>query len=219
MKQINTVKSTESNSAELLFYSFINALAYSKFADVILGDIQKSTQDKNAKPVRDFYQNFIKNEMEFSDKFGKKLYQNIVLIVDEFCQEKLKKFMRIKASEIPNNKTDKEMMAFFNQNVKNMHEILNGHEKNNIKSREGQEPFYSYLTIFIEELRKENPQKLQELIGFEINKMALKNSTNNINYVVGKEELTAPASTFLVRAKEASKLERYGLPDNSCAIS
>ena len=88
MRQINVAKTTESNSTELLFYRFINALAYSKFADFIVADVEEKTQDKNVKTVKDFYQDFTENETEFSNMFGKELHQKIVLIIDEFCQEK-----------------------------------------------------------------------------------------------------------------------------------
>jgi hypothetical protein len=240
MRQNNVARNADLNSTELLFYRFINALAYSKFADFIVADVEEKTQDKNVKTVKDFYQDFTENETEFSNMFGKELHQKIVLIIDEFCQEKLKEFLRIGASGSCKNDVDEGVTEFFNNNIENVNEICSGYKKNIIKNlqkrnlnEEGkgsiirdlqrQQPCYSYLKIFIENLQKENPQKLQELIDFEIDKKTLKESSNNIKYVVGEGDLMVPATTFLINAKEASKLKRFGqervVQNNFCAIS
>lgn len=240
MRQKNVNKIKDSKSSELLFYSLINALAYSKFADVITVDVEKKTQDKNAKTIKDFYRDFVKNKVEFSNMFGEELFQNIILIVDEFCQEKLKEFLKIGASGTSKEDANKQVKEFFNYNIENIDGICLKYQKHIIKTLQkenpteeelknifdelqGQEPFYILIKSFIDNLQHDEPKKLQELISFEINKITLKDSSNIFKYVVKGGDMELPASTFLIRAKEASKLKRFGqekvVQNNFCAIS
>lgn len=237
MKQENIAK-IGSNSFESSFYTLISVLAYSKFVDTIDKFENKSDSDKktNEKQIEnaEFYRSFVKYEDEFSKKFDKKLYQNIILIIDELCLEKIREFFII--IENPNLNNSKKFAEFYQSNNQNVESICIRYEKNIInklkKERVSNEemmklieemekkvPYYEYIENLFKELKEENPQKLQELIDFEISKKELKESCNKVKLILDGE--IAPLSTvFLTDAKESIKSKKVEKLEkkSSCTI-
>ncbi len=213
----------KSNSFEDLFYNLINTLAYSKLCDILL-DSGKKTQGEDLKTVKEFYQDFLKNEAEFSQKFGKKLHQNFVLIIDELCMKKLKEFVNIGILEKDKSIIEEKIGNFFCENNQNIESICIKYKKNVINKFQRERlsaeyvknfigkletkiPRYDCIENLVEELHKENPQKFKELIDFEVGLKELKETSDKLKFVLqGREAL--PSGVFLLQAKESIKLKR-----------
>ena len=195
---------------EKLFYSVIDVFAYSKFYDITINPSEKSNI-AYVNFVKNLHSNFKENKECIEVLIGKQLYENLRLIIDEFCVEKFKKFINIKAWVKDRDEADEKISEFLNVNNQSIEFIKNESEKNiNHQS----------LEIIIKSLQNQNPQRFKNLIDFEINRIELKNINDDIRFMAGDRSVK-PSAMFLEEVKECTKLQGKGLNKNkfSCVIS
>jgi hypothetical protein len=200
------------NSFERLFYNAINVFAYSKFYEVS-ADSQEYRSIKYVDLVKSLYENFVEKKGFFSGKHEMETYKKIILIIDEFCAEKFKKFMDSLGSSKERLLIGKNISDFIDDNDRNIEAVSDECRK---KSEN------KYIEYVMKDLQEENPQKFKELIDFEINKIELKNIRDKIRFVVGDIK-TQPATIFLNEIKRHSNLEKTSLENKNrrsfCVIS
>ena len=217
----NKVDSAEANktsshqkaddSFERLFYDAINVFAYSRFYEISINSQDFSDPDYIIL-IKNLYKNFVEKKGFFEEP-ELKTYQNLVLIIDEFCAEKIKQFFDIMNLHQERSAVDKKINEFVNYN-NNIIEAVSeeGKKKLNVK----------YIESVMKDLQKQNPQKFQELIDFEINKKELKDSSDKVRLVAGDRRVK-PSAIFLNEIKKHSNLEKTSSQNRNqrsfCAIS
>ena len=221
------------DSCEKSFYELINALAYSKFSEVMF-ETKNELKKNDNKALSQLYKDFFKSKADFSKAFGQDLYENIILIVDEFCLEMLKNFVSIGHNYDSNGK--QKIDIFCNENNKNIESIYakyreniaNEMQKNGLNNQyikiyigefEKTISCYDYVKNFVKDLKKEDPQKLQELIDFEMSRKELKDSANRLRIVV-EGVCNLPPNIIFSKTRELSnqmKAEKL-VKKSSCTI-
>ena len=195
---------------EKLFYSVIDVFAYSKFYDITFNPSEKSNIPY-VNFVKNLHSNFKENKECIEVLIGKQLYENLRLIIDEFCVEKFRNFINIRAFGKNREETDEKISEFLNVNNQSIELIKKEIEKN---------PEHKNLETIIKNLEKQDPKRFENLIDFEINRVELKNINDDIRFMAGDRSVK-PSAMFLEEVKECSKLQGKGLNKNkfSCVIS
>ena len=195
---------------EKLFYSVIDVFAYSKFYDITFNPSEKSNIPY-VNFVKNLHSNFKENKECIEVLIGKQLYENLRLIIDEFCVEKFRNFINIRAFVKNREETDEKISEFLNVNNQSIELIKKEIEKN---------PEHKNLETIIKNLEKQDPKRFENLIDFEINRVELKNINDDIRFMAGDRSVK-PSAMFLEEVKECSKLQGKGLNKNkfSCVIS
>ena len=195
---------------EKLFYSVIDVFAYSKFYDITFNPSEKSNIPY-VNFVKNLHSNFKENKECIEVSIGKQLYENLRLIIDEFCVEKFRNFINIRAFVKNREETDEKISEFLNVNNQSIELIKKEIEKN---------PEHKNLETIIKNLEKQDPKRFENLIDFEINRVELKNINDDIRFMAGDRSVK-PSAMFLEEVKECSKLQGKGLNKNkfSCVIS
>jgi len=185
------------NSFERLFYNIINVYAYSKFYEAS-DDSQGYRNIKYVDLVKSLYEDFTEKKGYFLGKQGLETYKKIILIIDEYCAEKFKKFMDILESSGGKFLSTKSIGDFINENDRNIEAIRDEcRKKNENKS----------IEYILKDMQEKNPQKFKELVDFEINRIELKNARDKIRLVIDGIK-TQPATIFLNEIKKHSNLEK-----------
>jgi hypothetical protein len=202
----------DDGSFEKLFYSAIDVFASIKF-NRITQNLSKIFTINCANLVESSNDDFIKNKENLSRLFEKETYKNLVKIINESCAEKFVKFISIKEFEKKEEEFDKKISEFFkanNQNIKLINDKI------------GKDPSRKCLEIILKNLQEQDPEKFENLIEFEINKIELKMANENIKFVTGDSAIKPPP-LFLKDIKECSKLQERDSKKTrsvfSCAIS
>ena len=195
---------------EKLFYSVIDVFAYSKFYDITINPSEKSNIPY-VNFVKNLHSNFKENKECIEVLIGKQLYENLRLIIDEFCVEKFRNFINIRAFVKNREETDEKISEFLNVNNQSIELIKKEIEKN---------PEHKNLETIIKNLEKQDPKRFENLIDFEINRVELKNINDDIRFMAGDRSVK-PSAMFLEEVKECTKLQGKGLNKNkfSCVIS
>lgn len=195
---------------EKLFYSVIDVFAYSKFYDITFNPSEKSNIPY-VNFVKNLHSNFKKNKECIEVLIGKQLYDNLRLIIDEFCAEKFRNFINIRAFLKNREEADEKISEFLNVNNQSIEFIKKEIEK---------KPEHENLEMIIKNLQKQDPKRFKNLIDFEINRIELKNINDDIRFMAGDKSVK-PSSMFLEEVKECTKLQGKGLNKNkfSCVIS
>ena len=195
---------------EKLFYSVIDVFAYSKFYDITFNPSEKSNIPY-VNFVKNLHSNFKENKECIEVLIGKQLYENLRLIIDEFCVEKFRNFINIRAFVKNREEADEKISEFLNVNNQSIELIKKEIEKN---------PEHKNLETIIKNLEKQDPKRFENLIDFEINRVELKNINDDIRFMAGDRSIK-PSAMFLEEVKECSKLQGKGLNKNkfSCVIS
>jgi hypothetical protein len=199
------------NSFEKLFYNTIDVFAYSRFYEISINSEEFSDPDYIIL-IKSLYKNFVEKQGLF-ENHEIKTYQNLVLIIDEFCAEKIKQFFDIMNLHQERSAVDKKINEFVNYND-NIIEAVSEECKKNFNGK--------YIEYVMKDLQKQNPQKFQELIDFEINKKELKDSSDKVRLVAGDRRVK-PSAIFLNEIKKHSNLEKTSLQNKNqrsfCVIS
>lgn len=200
------------DSFERLFYNVINVFAYSKFYDVSANP-QVFGSLKYVDLVKGLYKNFEEKKGFFSGKQELETYQKIILIIDEFCVEKFKKFIYKISFGEDDYSINKAISEFINDNNKNIEDVSDECRK---------KTHNKYIEYLMKDLQTRNPQKFKELIDFEINRKELKDSSDKIRLTIGDFSIK-PSSIFLNEIKKHSNLEKSSSKSTKhnyfCAIS
>lgn len=195
---------------EKLFYSVIDVFAYSKFYDITFNPSEKSNIPY-VNFVKNLHSNFKENKECIEVLIGKQLYENLRLIIDEFCVEKFRNFINIRAFVKNREEADEKISEFLNVNNQSIEFIKKEIEK---------KPEHENLEMIIKNLQKQDPKRFENLIDFEINRVELKNINDDIRFMAGDRSVK-PSAMFLEEVKECTKLQGKGLNKNkfSCVIS
>ena len=175
---------------EKLFYSVIDVFAYSKFYDITFNPSEKSNIPY-VNFVKNLHSNFKENKECIEVLIGKQLYENLRLIIDEFCVEKFRNFINIRAFVKNREETDEKISEFLNVNNQSIELIKKEIEKN---------PEHKNLETIIKNLEKQDPKRFENLIDFEINRVELKNINDDIRFMAGDRSVK-PSAMFLEEVK------------------
>ena len=204
------ISKIDDDGFEKLFYGVIDVFAYSKFYDITFNPHERSGLN-HVNLVRIIHENFTKNQKKLSILYGEETYENLVLIVNEFCAEKFKNFINIRAFVKNREEADEKISEFLSVNNQSIELIKKEIEKN---------PEHENLEIIIKNLQKKDPKRFKNLIDFEVNRIELKNINDVIGYMASDKNMK-PSPLFLKEVKECSRLQGSDLNKNkfSCVIS
>ena len=198
------------DSFEKLFYDVIDVFAYSKFYEITINPSEKSNI-AYVNFIKSLYGNFKENQEFLMCFFGKQEYENLALIIDEFCAEKFRNFVNIRTFVKNKDEVDKKISEFLSANSRSIELVKKEIEEN---------PEHENLEIIIKNLQKQDPKRFKNLIDFEVNRIELKNINDVLGYMASDKNMK-PSPLFLKEIKECSRLQGKGLNKNkfSCVIS
>jgi len=190
---------------ERLFYNIIDVFSYSKFFNILI-ESHENPDSEYIHYVKSFYNRFIIDNKKNLTLLGKETYLNLGIIIDQYCEEKFRSFFYQDNSPNQKLKIDKKIDEFLDTNNQSIALIKSYGIKN---------PDCKNLEEIINDLRRNDPVKFSELMNFEIDRIKLKKSHENLSYMIGDMKNTS-SKDFFIKIKKFSRLDSSKA---SCSIS